>query len=422
MKEIVIIALLILLNGIFSLSEIALISARKTKLNNDAKRGSKAARTALELTENPGRFLSTVQIGITLIGILTGIYSGATLADDCSLILEGWGMPHAYAHPLAQGVIVIIVTYLSIVLGELVPKQIGINKADSMALIVARPMKLLSKIVHPFVWILSKSTSSITRMIGVAENDNKVTEEEILSIVQEGTEDGEVLEVEQDIIERVLVLGDLRVSSIMTTRKDLVYMEIDMTAQEVRNIIAEDIHDAYPVIGNDADEIHGFVRLKDLILTLHQENFDLRSVIQPATYIPETMTVYKALEEFRSDKMSRALVTDEFGSIQGIVTLHNILEGLVGNREDADGEPHIIGRDDGTSWLIDGMCPIYEFLAYFDREDLYHPSDYATVGGLALNQLEHIPTSGEKFTWEAFEFEVIDMDGARIDKLLVTKN
>lgn len=421
MKEIFIIIVLILLNGLFSMTEIALISARKNKLAADAKRGSKGAQTALDLANEPDRFLSTVQIGITLIGILTGIYSGATIADNFSNILEGWGMPHTYAHPIAQSIIVVIVTYLSIVVGELVPKRIGLNKADSMARIVAQPMKWISTIAYPFVWILSKSTHMLTHKIGADESDNRVTEEEIKSMIQEGTEAGEVQEVEQDIIERVLVLGDLRVASIMTARKDIDFMDINMTAQEIRNIIADDIHDAYPVIDGDIDDIKGVVRLKDLILTLDKPDFNLATVIKPATFIPEITTVYKALEEFRSDKMSRALVVDEFGSVQGLITKSNILEGLVGSREDADGEPHIIPRNDNTSWLIDGMCPFYEFLSYFEQEELYQPADYATIGGLALNVLEHIPTSGEKFEWETFSFEVVDMDGTRIDKLLVTK-
>lgn len=422
MKEIIIIAVLILLNGLFSLSELALISARKAKLSNDAKRGNKAAKAALQLTEAPEKFLSTIQIGITLIGILTGIYSGATLADNFSIILVQWGMAPAIAHPIAQGVIVVIVTYLSIVVGELVPKKIGMSKADSIARIVARPMKWLSTLALPFVWILSHSTLFITKLMGITQDDNKVTEEEIKSIIQEGTEAGEVQEVEQDIIERVLVLGDMSVESIMTSRKDLVYMDLEMTTEEIRTTIAEDIHSSYPVIDGDIDNIKGFVSLKNLILNLEKPHFNLSSIITPATYIPETMSVYNALEEFRTDKMSSALVIDEYGTVQGIVTLRNILAGLIGSHENIDGNPHIVPRNDGESWLVDGMCPIYDFLAYFEQEELYEPDEYATVSGLILKELKYIPTVSKQLTWKSFSFEVVDMDGLRIDKLLVKRN
>lgn len=419
MKEIIIIALLILFNGIFSMAEIALISARKTKLTNDAKQGSKAAETALKLANEPDRFLSTVQIGITLIGILTGIYSGATLADDFASMLVNCNIPAVYAHPLAQAVIVVIVTFLSIVLGELVPKRIGLNKADTVARIVATPMKWLSTIAYPFVWLLSQSTQIVAKLLGVTQSDNKVTEQEIISIIQEGTESGEVQEVEQDIIERVLVLGDLRVSSIMTARKDIVNMDINMTASEIRSLITENLHDAYPVTNDEIDEICGFVSLKDLILTIDKPHFNLASVVQPATFFPENMTVYTALEHFRANKSSRALVIDEFGGIQGIVTIRDILDGFVGSLEKPDGEPHIQQNDNG--WIIDGMCPFYEFLAFFDCEDLYKPSDYATVSGLVLEELQHLPVVGEKLTWHIFSLEVANMDGTRIDKLLVNK-
>lgn len=421
MKEILIIVLLILLNGVFSMSEIALISARKTKLSNDAKRGSKTAAAALKLANEPDRFLSTVQIGITLIGILTGLYSGDALARGVGNVFVRWGLSATYAYGVAQTLIVVIVTYLSIVIGELVPKRIGLNRADGVARAVARPMQMLSVVAMPFVWVLSKSTALLARGLGVAESDNKVTEEEIKSMIQEGTESGEVQEVEQDIVERVFVLGDQRISSIMTCRKDLVCMDIAMSSDEIRDIIAQELHEAYPVVVGDMDEVRGFVTLKDLVLTLGREDFDFTSVVHPAVYFPENMTVYKALEELRSRKVGRALVCDEFGCLQGIVTLRDILEGLVGSIGDAQSQPYIVPRHDNNSWLVDGMCPFYDFLAYFECENLYRPSNYATIGGLMLNLLEHIPVAGERVEWNGFVLEIADMDGARIDKVLVTK-
>lgn len=421
MKEIIIIILLILLNGVFSMSEIALISARKSKLSADAKRGSKTAAAALKLSSEPDRFLSTIQIGITLIGILTGLYSGDTLAKGLGDIFVTWGMSGSYAYGVAQVLIVIIVTYLSIVVGELVPKRIGLNMADGAARVVARPMQMLSVIAMPFVWLLSKSTALLVSILGIKDAESKVTEEEIKSMIQEGTESGEVQEVEQDIMERVFVLGDQRVSSIMTNRKDIVCMDISMTVEEIRKVITDELHEAYPVIAGNMDDVRGFVTLKDLILTLNKEDFNFASVVSPAVYFPENMTVYKALEGFRTKKVSRALVCDEFGSLQGVVTLRDILEGLVGSIEDAQDQPYIVPRHDNKSWLVDGMCPFYDFLAYFEREDLYRPSDYTTVGGLVLNLLEHIPVAGEQVEWNCFVLEVVDMDGARIDKLMVTQ-
>ena len=421
MKEIIIIILLILLNEVFSMSEIALISARKSKLASEAKRGSKTAAAALKLSNEPDRFLSTIQIGITLIGILTGLYSGDTLAKNLGDIFVTWGMSGSYAYGIAQVLIVIIVTYLSIVVGELVPKRIGLNLADGAARVVARPMQMLSVIAMPFVWLLSKSTALLVSILGIKDAENKVTEEEIKSMIQEGTESGEVQEVEQDIMERVFVLGDQRVSSIMTNRKDIVCMDISMTVEEIRKVITDELHEAYPVIAGNMDDVRGFVTLKDLILTLNKEDFDFASVVSPAVYFPENMTVYKALEGLRTQKVSRALVCDEFGSLQGVITLRDILEGLVGSIDDAQDQPYIVPRHDNKSWLVDGMCPFYDFLAHFEREDLYRPSDYATVGGLVLNLLEHIPVAGEQVEWNGFTLEVVDMDGARIDKLLVTK-
>lgn len=404
------------------MSEIALISARKSKLTSDAKKGSKTAKSALKLASEPDRFLSTVQIGITLIGIVTGIYSGDALALKAGNALCGWGVAKSIAYPLSQGIIVLIVTYLSIVLGELVPKRIGISKATGVAKAVAPAMQLLSKIAHPFVWVLSKSTHLLTKIMGVSDQDNKVTEEEIKSIIQEGADAGEVQEVEQDIMERVLVLGDQRISSIMTWRKDLVCMDISFTPLQIKEVITQNLHDAYPVIDSGMDNLRGIVSLKDLILTLQEPNFCLECVMKKALYFPENMTVYKALESFKQNKQNLALVCDEFGSLQGIVTLHDILEGLVGTLEEAHEEPAIVVRADNKSWLVEGTCPMYEFLEYFDSTHLYDSdAPYTSIGGLILDELEHIPTAGETLQWQLFNFEVVDMDGARIDKVMVTR-
>lgn len=424
MKEIIIILLLILLNGIFSLAEIALISARKSKLMADAKRGSHAAQRALDMANEPDRFLSTVQIGITLIGILTGLYSGDVLAADFATILTGWGVPAVYAPSIAQSLIVFIVTYLSIVAGELVPKRIGLALADRAAKLLAPPMHLLSVVAKPFVWLLSQSTILIVRLTGIRDNENRVTEEEIKTMIQEGAESGEVQEVEQDIMERVFVMGDLKVSSIMTYRKELVCLDIHMNAIEVRNIIHDSLYEAYPVIDGTLEKVCGIATLKALIVGLDQPDFSLEDFISQPLYLPENMTVYKALELLKEQKVSRALVCDEYGSTQGIVTTKDILEGLVGEVGDtADNEqPYIIERQDNKGWLVDGQCPLYEFLTYFECEELSaHAPNCNTLAGLILERLGHIPETGERLVWQDFRMEIVDMDGARIDKVLVVR-
>lgn len=422
MDEIIIILLLILINGIFAMSEIAVIQARKTTLSNDEKKGSKGAKTALRLANDPDRFLSTVQIGITLIGILTGIYSGASLSGRFSDVFESFGMPERWAYPLAQGIIVIIVTYLTIIFGELVPKRIGMSVAERVAEIISRPMYVLSVIAGPFVWVLSKSTEAVVDLLGVKNAESKVTEEDIKSIVQEGKEDGEVQEVEQDIVERVFMLGDLTVDSIMTHRSDVVTLDVSMTNDELKEVLSGNLYEAYPLIDRGIDNILGVVLLKDLLFRLEDKTLNLKSIMHPAVYFYENMSVYKALEQMKEKRLTQAFICDEFGSFQGIITLRDILEGLVGTINEVNNDPEIVKREDSESWLVDGQCSFYDFLSYFDKEDLYdsEQQDYNTLAGLIIEQMKHIPQAGERTEWNCFNFEIVDMDGARIDKVLVT--
>lgn len=422
MDEILIILLLIVFNGIFAMSEIAVIQARKTTLSNDEKKGSRGARTALRLANDPDRFLSTVQIGITLIGILTGIYSGASLSGRFSDVFESFGMPERWAYPLAQGLIVIIVTYLTIVFGELVPKRIGMSVAERVSKVIARPMYILSVIASPFVWILSKSTEAMVNLLGVKDAETKVTEEDIKSIVQEGKEDGEVQEVEQDIVERVFMLGDLTVDSIMTHRSDVVTLDVSMTKDEIKQVLNDNLYEAYPLIDRGIDNILGVVLLKDLLFRLDGDTPDLKALMHPAVYFYENMSVYKALEQMKEKRLTQAFICDEFGSFQGIVTLRDILEGLVGTIDEVAEDPEIVKREGSESWLVDGQCSFYDFLSYFDKEHLYdnEQQDYNTLAGLIIEQLKHIPQAGERTEWNCFNFEIVDMDGVRIDKVLVT--
>lgn len=422
MSEIFIILLLILLNGIFAMSEIALISARKSNLQSDANKGNKAAKTALNLSSDPDKFLSAVQIGITLIGILTGIFSGNKIAAEFSEVLMRVGMPYAGANALAQTIIVILVTFLSIVFGELVPKRIAMSSAERVAKVVARPMKIISAIASPFVWLLSRSTALVLDVLGVKSQEAKVTEEEIKSIIQEGTDEGEVSPVEQDIVDRVFALGDLKVNTIMTLRNDIVFLEKGMDEKEVRETIEDNIFEEYPVTEGDLDHVAGVMSLKDFVLNVGKEGFNLDKMIREPVYFHENMSVYSVLEEMKAKKISRALVCDEFGSCSGIITLKDIMEALVGTvNDDHQKEPDIVARKGEDGWLVDGQCSMYDFSMHFDLDDQMQDYEYTTVAGLILNELDHVPVAGEKVTWGDFELEVLDMDGARIDKVIVKK-
>ncbi len=418
--EIIIIIALILLNGLFSMSEIAVVSARKSNLNNEAKRGSKSAQAAVNLANNPNKFLSTIQVGITLIGIITGLYSGDVLADDFSQILAKTSIPNNYVLPVAKITIVILVTYFTIVFGELVPKRIGMSAAEKIAKIIAKPMHYLSLLVSPFVWLLSKSTTIIFNILGIKGSEAKVTEEEIKSIIQEGAEDGAVQAVEKDIVERVFTLGDRDLESIMTNRNEIIWIDTDMTNDEIVEIIRNHPFDKYPVGRKDLDHIEGVAYLKDMFGKIEQPDFDIYQIVRPVHYFYEDMEVYTALEEMKLKHLQYALVCDEFGTVRGVVTLKDILEALVGTILDPLEEPEIVQRLDG-SCLIDGQCSFYNFLTYFKKGDLYPKYDYNTISGLILDLLGHIPKTGEQVQWHKFLFEIVDMDGARIDKVLVTQ-
>ena len=418
--EIAIILLLILLNGVFAMSEIALISARKSRLETDAREGNRAARTALNLARKPDKFLSTIQIGITLIGILTGIYSGDVLAQDLGAMLTRIGIPASWSVTAAKTIIVIIVTYLTLIFGELVPKRIGMSAAEKAAKAVARPMNLLSTIASPFVWLLSKSTAFFFNVLGIKDQEEKVTEEEIKAIIQEGAEDGEIQEVEQDIVERVFGLGDRKVESIMTHRSEMITLDVDATPQQITETVRLHPFDLYPVTEGGAGNIIGIVQLKELFGEVEHPGFQLRSMLRPAHYFHENLSVYNALEQMKNGRIKYGLVSDEFGDIQGIVTMKDILEGLIGSIPEKDEEQEIIQREDG-SYLVDGQCSFYDFLAFFDLEELFPKHDYNTLSGLILEELEHIPRTGERLQWRDFDLEIVDMDGARIDKVLVTR-
>ena len=421
--EIAIILGLILLNGVLSMSEIALISARKSKLESEAKKGNKSASTALKLSNDPDRFLSTIQIGITLVGIITGLYSGEAFARDFAEVLANIAFIEPYSVGVAQTIIVITVTYLTLVFGELIPKRLGMNKPERLSKILAQPMYALSRLASPVVWLLSKSTSLMMTLFGIkgADDGNKVTEEEIKAIVKEGVDDGEVQEVEHDIVARVFNLGDRDIDSIMTHRSDLVSLDIDDNKEEIKEKVIESMHDIYPVISGNMDDLRGVVYLKDLFGSIDSPDFSLQDIISPAQFLPENQSVYAALEQFKKANVKYGFIINEFGDVEGIITLKDILEALVGQVNDDEDDPEIITREDG-SLLVDGQCSFYNFLEHLDMEYLYAEHDYNTISGLIFEILGHIPVTGEKLSWGDLNFEIIDMDGARIDKLLVSLN
>jgi putative hemolysin len=420
--EIFIILGLILLNGCLSLAEMALVSTRKVRLESEAKRGDKRSKKALELSSNPDKFLSTIQIGITVVGILTGFYSGKSVADWLTIQFEYVPWLQGSAHGLAVTAIVLVVTYFSLVLGELLPKRIAMSHPERIAKLVSGPMTALSTISTPFVWILTISTKGLMKLLGIsAISTSKVTEEEIKAILQEGTDEGQIQEVEHDIVERVFNLSDRDVNTLMAHRNDLIWLDAEDSIDEIRKTIESRVHNVYPVASEQLDEFLGVVFLKEFFTNYQSSDFNLRDYIRPAQFIPETMNGYDVLEHFRKTQQFYAIVTDEFGSIQGMVTLNDLTEALVGNiMEPEEHEEQIVTREDGT-WLVDGQYSFYDFLAFFDMEELYQNHDYNTLSGLILDILEHIPVTAEKLVWRDFELEIVDMDGARIDKVLVTR-
>ena len=406
------------------MAEIAMISSRKSKLNAEASNGDKAARAAVRISSDPDKFLSTVQMGVTLVGILTGIFSGDSLARDFASLLTSLGIGAGTASVLSKAIIVFIVMFLSILLGELIPKRIAMSNPEKVAKALAGLMRFVSWTASPVVWLLAKSTALCAKALGIKERESKVTEDEIKSIIEEGKDEGEVSPVEQDIVERVFTLGDLSVSTIMTLRDDIVWLDLEMTEDEIIKTIESTIFEQYPVVDGDTDHVVGVLSIKDYVTALRKDkHLDLKKMMKEAHYVHENMSIYTVLEYMKSERIHRALVCDEFGGLEGIISLKDIFDALVGNMapQELMKEPDIIARKDGEGWLVDGQCSIYDFLSHFDLGENMEDYDFSTVGGLLLENLQHVPKSGEKTEWQGFSFEVADMDGARIDKIIVKK-
>lgn len=419
--ELLIILALILVNGLFSMSEISVVSSRKSKLDAQAKKGNKTARQILNVAENPDNFLSTVQIAITAVGLITGMYSGESLREPLGNFIERFGIDSYSAEAIARVVIILVITYVTLVLGELFPKKLGMNSPEKISGIIIKPMNLLTKLFYPFVWLLSVSTQALTSIFGIKKHNNTVTEEEIKSMINDSTEDGEIQEVEQDIVDRVFSLGDRDISSLMTHRTEFEWLDVDDVLSSIKEKLARKIHYIYPVADKTLDKIVGVVYLKDLFKNT-DNNKTIKDIMRQPQYLHESVSVYDALETFKENKIHYALIIDEFGMVEGMVTMNDILESLVGNSsefETEDDEDEFMERADGT-FLIGGQYSFYDFLSHFDMEDVYQDNNYNTISGLLFSKIGVIPKEGEKIEWDKFVFEIVDMDSTRIDKVLVS--
>ncbi len=423
MIEIFIILALILLNSVFAMAEIALVSARKARLEAQANKGDIRAREALKLANHPDKFISTTQIGLTLIGIMNGIFSD-NIKDDLAAFFNHFSLLKHYSNGIATGCVVIIITYFTLVLGELLPKRIGLTRPEAIAKALAAPMRLVTAINYPFIWLLTKSTNLLSDIFRIGKNtdiENQVTEDEIKAIISEGTEQGTIEEAEQEIIERVFHLGDRNITSLMTHRSDIVWLEMSSTVADIKEFTNDMIHSVYPVCETNIDSIKGVVALKDIFR--EQPETTLKDVMKPGVYVPENISAYQLLERFKESKTHFAFIVDEYGDLQGIVTLNDILEAIVGDiSEQHETDYEIVKRDDG-SYLIDAQVPFYNFLTYFDKTDWLEEEvdqPYDTLAGFILHHMERIPVTGDKMHWRDFDFEIVDMDNHRIDKLLVT--
>jgi putative hemolysin len=419
MFEFIILFFLILLNALFVMSEMALVSAKKNRLEASAAKGDIRSKAALELKENPDIFLSTTQIYITLIVLLTGVYSGEKFGTHLQPYFEKINFIKPYAATISTVIIVILVTFLSILFGELVPKRIAIMRPEKIAKLVARPIKILSSISFPIVWLLSTLNSGIFKLLNIRHNkDNHVTEEEIKAMINEGSESGSIEEEEKDIIERVFHLGDRNITSLMTHRTDIVWFEINEDLSSVKEKIKGFQHSVYPVCEQNIDDIKGIVYIKEMYL---QPDAPLSALLRKALFVPENNSAYQVLEKIKVTKIHYAFIVDEYGSLLGMITVKDILNAIVGEMPEAEDDDYeIVERKDG-SFLVDAQIQFYNFLTRFDKTIWINEgeNDFDTLAGFILHELKRIPATGDTFEWRGFIFEIIDMDGQRIDKVLV---
>jgi putative hemolysin len=423
--EILFILLLVIANGVFSGSEIAVVSARKVRLEQLADRGNRGARIALRLVNAPNDFLSTVQIGITLIGILSGAVGGATIAQRLKTIFDNVPALQTYSESISVAIVVSIITYFSLVIGELVPKRIALNDPERLACTIAPPMRFLSRLTAPIVHILGISTDALLNLLGIkASNEPEITEEEIKVLIRQGAASGVFEETEHEIVQRVFRLGDRPVKAIMTPRTEITWLDIESSIEENLQEVQHSNHSRFPVGRDSLDNCLGIVRGSHLLSEyLSNQVVNLEGILQPPLYVAEGTRALNVLEQFRQTGVHIALVTDEYGGIEGLVTLNDLMEAIVGDLPSVEDQedPLIVQREDG-SWLLDGSLDINDFADLVKKESLLEEAtgSFHTVGGFVMHCLGHIPHSGEHFEWSGLRLEVVDMDGIRIDKILVT--
>ena len=418
--EIFILLGLILINGLFVMTEIALVSARKARLENMAAKGDTFARRALDLSNKPEVFLSAAQIGITLIAILTGVYSGERFSVYLVPLFKRISFLSDYAEGISLTIVVIIVTFLSILFGELIPKRFALLRAEKIAKLMAGPVLVFAKITHPFVWLLNKISSFFFFIFNIKKSqDDAVTEEEIKTMISEGTEAGTIEEEEREIIERVFHLGDRNITSLMTHRSDIIWFDLEDTEDKIKEKIVSEPHSVYPICDGEIDNIKGIVSIKDMYVTDDMVKF--KEVMKPAMFVPENNTAYQLLEKFKQTKQHSCFIVDEYGTMQGLITLNDILEAIVGDIPQPDMTDYEVTEREDGSFLVDAQIPFYDFLSRFDKEQWMHEGEHEfdTLAGFILHELERIPHVGDKFDWKGFRFEIMDMDGHRIDKVLV---
>ena len=424
MIELLFILLLIIANGVFAMSEMAVVSARKVRLRQRAKGGDKRAHAALELAKTPGRFLSTVQVGISLVAVLTGTLGGATVAGTLAAQLGRIPLLAPYSETISMTIVVLGITYLSLVIGELLPKQIALSDAERIASLIAPPMAVLAKIAYPVVYLLNASTKILMRILRVRPcSDPPVTEEEVRIMIAQGTQVGIFEPIEEEMVDQVFRLSDQRASTLITPRSEIVWLDLDDSPEDIRQKIISSCYSRFPVGRGNLDEVRGLVQTRDLLIqSLAGESIDLKAVLQPALFVPESIPVFEVLDRFKQTQSQVALVIDEYGILQGLVTLDDILEAIVGDIPDP-GEVidlEIVEREDG-SWLLDGMVPIDDFIELFQIKTPPGKQDWncQTLGGLVMMILGHIPSVGERFEWGELHIEVVDVDGLRVDKVLI---
>lgn len=423
--SLVIVLLLIVLNGVFAMAEIAIVSSRKSRLKQQALEGNSKAQAALDLANNPNRFLSTVQVGITLVGVFAGAFGGATLSQPVAELLQPLPLIGKYSGGLSIVIVVIAITYLSLIIGELVPKRLALSKPEFIASRIAKPMNLLSKVSSPLVSLLSISTEGILKLMGIDQSqESTVSEDEVRMLIREGARAGVFEVAERDIVERTLRLGDKKVNKLMTSRKEIIWLKAESSPDELKAAIKKHPHSHFPVCNETLDDVIGIARTKELLTSyLTSEKLDLKKTLQKAVFVPETMEALTVLETFKKTGIHIALVVDEYGSTLGLITLTDILEEIVGDIPSINDreEKSIIKRNDG-SYLVDGLVSIDEFKEYFKIKKLQgeKSGDFLTIGGFVMNMIERIPASGDVFESENIRYEVVDMDENRVDKILVT--